>query len=480
MSVLNDLNPKAVFEYFEMLSAIPRGSGDTAKIADFCIDFAKKNSLKSVRDSADNVIIFKEASKGYEKAEPIILQGHLDMVCQKKNGNTKDFSNDGIDLLIEDGFIKADGTTLGADNGIAVAMIMAILADKTLCHPAIEAVFTSDEEIGMIGASKLDFILLSAKRMINLDSEELDVLTVSCAGGAELITSVELKRQTKQGTKVNITLKGLKSGHSGVDINKGRVNACILAGRLLNYLSNSSEISLISIRSGSKPNVIPNECFIELCCDSPLKLIGTAEEYLFQLKEEISARESSFSFDFSIKETESFSVLTDTSLKNIIYILNCVPNGVTEMSAEIEGLVETSLNLGIMKTEEKMLYLVQALRSNKSSSLSYLEEKLKCFFSMFPAVCASSGHYPPWEFKENSSLQELYKKIYKQTTGNEIKVEAIHAGLECGVFASNIKDFDCIAIGPQLYDVHTVNERLDIQSVTIIYEILLKILSELG
>ncbi len=479
MSVLNNLEPKAVFEYFEEISAVPRGSGDTSKIADFCMEFAKKNHLEAVRDSADNVVIFKPASKGYENSEPIILQGHLDMVCQKTEGNPKDFSKDGIDLLIEDGFIKADGTTLGADNGIAAAMIMAILADNTLCHPQIEAVFTSDEEIGMIGAGKLDFGLLSAKRMINLDSEELDVLTVSCAGGADLSTRLSVNRKETLGTKVIITLKGLKSGHSGVDINKYRVNADILAGRLLNHLSLLANFSLISIKGGDKANVIPNQCVIELCAYSPLNLKEIAEDYLILIKDEISAKESSFAFDIDICETKSFSVLDESSLKKLIYILNCVPNGVLDMSAEIEGLVETSLNLGILKTEADSVIFGQALRSNKSSSLKYLEEKLKCFFSVLPAETKASGHYPPWEFKENSSLQALYKNVYRELTGREIKVEAIHAGLECGVFASNIKDFDCIAIGPQLFDVHTVKERLDIQSVAVIYEILLKTLAEL-
>ncbi len=479
MSVLNNLEPKAVFEYFEEISAVPRGSGDTAKIAEFCMEFAEKNHLKAVRDSADNVVIFKPASKGYENAEPIILQGHLDMVCQKENGNPKNFSRDGIDLLIDRDCIKAKGTTLGADNGIAVAMIMAILADKSLSHPAIEAVFTSDEEIGMIGASKLDFSILKAKRMINLDSEELDVLTVSCAGGADLSTRLKVNRKEDQGTRVKITLKGLKSGHSGVDINKGRVNADILAGGLLNHLSLLSDFSLISINGGDKSNVIPNQCVIELCAYSPLKLIGIAENYLLLLKEEISLRESSFAFNIDMCETKSFSVFEESSLKNLICILNCVPNGVTEMSTEIEGLVETSLNLGILKTEADSVLFGQALRSNKSSSLKALEKKLKCFFSMLPADTKASGHYPPWEFKENSLLQSLYKKVYKETMGEEIKVEAIHAGLECGIFASNIKDFDCIAIGPQLFDVHTVKERLNIPSVSVIYEILLKTLAEL-
>ena len=479
MSKLKGLKPERVFHYFEEISNIPRGSGNMKGISDYCLDFAISQSLKYYRDDANNVIIKKPASKGYEDKAPIILQGHLDIVCQKTAESNKDFLKDGLDLLIDGDFIKADGTTLGADNGIAVAMVLAILEDNTISHPAIEAVFTTDEEIGMIGAGKLDFGLLKGKRMINLDSEEEDVLTVSCAGGSDFEAILPVKRENFNGYKVEIILKGLKGGHSGVEIHKGRVNADILAGRIVNRLKAVCDFSLIAINGGDKSNVITNQCSIEFCTKTPEILVSEAEKYLALISAEIKERESGCAPEIRCLTEGNYSVLDKKSENDLIFSLTCVPNGVITMSAEIEGLVETSLNLGILKTEEDSVILHHALRSNKSSALEFLEEKLKRFYSFSDIKYNKFGHYPPWEFKENSALQSIYKKVYKDVTGKEIKVEAIHAGLECGIFSAGIPGIDCIAIGPELSDVHTVNETLSIPSTAVIYEILLKILAEL-
>jgi len=479
MSELKGLKPERVFYYFEEISRIPRGSENMKGISDYCVDFAKSQSLEYHKDDANNVIIKKPASKGYEDKAPVILQGHLDMVCQKTAESNKDFLKDGIDLLIDGDFITADGTTLGADNGIAVAMVLAILEDNTISHPAIEALFTTDEEIGMIGAGKLDFGLLKGKRMINLDSEEENVLTVSCAGGSDFKAVIPVKRENFKGHKVEITLKGLKGGHSGVEIHKGRINADILAGRIVNRLREVCEFSLIAINGGDKPNVITNYCSIELCTKTPDILVSEAEKYLALISAEIKERESGFAPEIKCLAEGDYSVFDKKSENDLIFSLICVPDGVITMSAEIAGLVETSLNLGVLKTEEDTVLLHHALRSNKSSALEYLEEKLKRFYSFSDIKCNEFGHYPPWEFKENSALQSVYKKVYKEVTGKDIKVEAIHAGLECGIFSAGIPDIDCIAIGPQLSDVHTVNETLSIKSTALIYEILLKTLTEL-
>ena len=479
MYKLKDLNPQRVFEYFEEISAIPRGSGNMKAISDYCQSFAEKHSLTYYRDETDNVIIRKTASKGYENAEPVILQGHLDMVCQKEAGLEKDFLRDAIDIFIDGDFIKAKGTTLGADNGIAVAMVLAVLERDDIKHPEIEAVFTTDEETGMIGARKLDLSILKAKKMINLDSEEEDVLTVSCAGGSDFRVELPIKWENKNGSKIKVVLKGLKGGHSGVEIDKGRVNADILAGRFLNYMEELCDFSIVSINGGSKPNVIPNLCEIELCTQNPDNFIKIAEEYLNTVSTEIKEREQSFSAEISVLGQGEYPVFDDKTQKDLIFALCCTANGVMEMSAEIEGLVETSLNLGILETNRNEVILHHALRSNKSSALKALDDRLKRFYSFSDFKYESFGFYPPWEFKENSSLKELYKKVYSKLTGKEINVEAIHAGLECGIFAAGIPDIDCIAIGPQLFDVHTVNERLSISSTKLIYELLLKILEEL-
>lgn len=476
MSVLGALEPKRVFKYFEEISAVPRGSENMEGIAQYCMDFAEKNSLKAVRDKANNVIIYKKAALGYENAEPIILQGHLDMVCQKESGLEINFSKDGLDLYIDGDFVKARGTTLGADNGIAVAMILAILEDEKLPHPAIEAVLTTDEEIGMIGAGKLDFSLLSSRKMINLDAEEDDSVTVSCAGGSDFKVSIPVTRQIRKGSKITVTLKGLKGGHSGVEINSGRVNADILGGKLLDRIT--ADFSIISIDGGDKGNAIPNSCVMELLTDCPDSFVTEAERCLADIKAEIAETENDFSYDITVSGEYEYSVL-DAKLKtDLISILANVPNGVLAMSGEIEGLVETSLNLGILKTEDSKITLHHTLRSNKKASLNELEEQLKVFFARFNCTAENFGHYPPWEFKENSELQRLYKETYRQQFGKEVKVEAIHAGLECGIFASNIRDLDCIAIGPRLFDVHTVKEKLSISSVNSVFKLLLKILEK--
>lgn len=465
-----------IFEIFEQLCQIPHGSGNMKAIADYCVRFAQNNSLDYVRDNADNVIVYKVASAGYENAKPIILQGHLDMVCQKTADSDFDFTKDALELYQDGDFIKAKNTTLGADNGIAVAYILSILESKTLMHPPIEAVFTVDEEIGMVGALQLDMSQLKGKRMINLDSEEESILTVSCAGGSDFLAVLSIERVVATGTRVKITVKGLQGGHSGVEINKGRLNANILSGRILNHLKN--EFELISISGGDKGNAIPNYCEILLCTADATVLKGKAEEYFNLLVSENSAREPHLCFEFEILESGKYEVIKAEQKAQIIKILATTPNGVCQMSCEIEGLVESSLNLGILNTSPSEIEFLFSLRSNKISQLEYLAERQKALFCGLDCRIEQGGFYPPWEFNENSKLQGIYKECYKNLFGSEPNVEAIHAGLECGVFASQIKGFDCIAMGPSLFDVHTVNERLSVSSAKRVYELLLEILQK--
>ncbi len=460
------LQPARVFHYFEEIAAIPHGSEDMEKIADYCVSFAEARGLKHLRDGANNVIIYKDAAPGYERAEPLILQGHLDMVCQKTAESKVDFLKDGLELYTEGDFLKARGTTLGGDNGIAVAMVLAILEDKSLEHPPLEAVFTTDEEIGMIGAGQLDFSALSAKKMINLDSEDLDVLTVSCAGGSDLQVRIPLERRKEVGAKVTLTVRGLQGGHSGVEIHKGRINAARLGGLLLK----ETAAPLISFNSGDKANAIPNQCIMELCVTDPMGFEGELSA-IKKLLEEYRRKEEGLTLSVVYDSVEPYEVFTQETKERLMGALTNPPDGVVAMSEAIEGLVETSLNLGITATQEEAVLLHFALRSNKNASLFALEEEMKSYFEAH--WIRTFGHYPPWEFKEDSPLQELYKKLYKEQNGSDVKVEAIHAGLECGVFAAGISGLDCIAVGPQLYDVHTVNERLSVSSVERFYHLLL-------
>lgn len=476
MSELNSIKPERVFKYFEEIAHIPHGSEDMEKIADYCVEFAEKHSLKAIKDTANNVIIYKSATDGYENAEPVILQGHLDMVCQKDENIDIDFLKDGLSLYIDGDFVKAKGTTLGADNGIAVAMILAILESDDIPHPPIEAVFTTDEEIGMVGALALDMSLLSGKRMINLDAEEDDTLTVSCAGGSDFRMTVPVTRKTVCGSQVIVTLKGLQGGHSGVEIDKNRVNADILAGRFLNHMKSVCDFEIISIDGGDKGNAIPNNCTISLCTTTPDEFMKSTINYLDVLHSEIGDREPDFIDNICVCEEAEYSVIDSEIKDKLIFTLVCVPDGIAQMSTEIKGLVESSSNLGILKTEEDKIILHFTLRSNKKSALQFLEDRLLAFSSCIPCETECSGHYPPWEFKENSQLQKLFKECYKEQYGSEPKVEAIHAGLECGVFSSGIDGLDCIAMGPQLHDVHTVKERLSISSLENTFSLLLEIL----
>ncbi len=479
MQKLSQIEPKKVFKYFEEISKIPRGSGNMEAISAYCVDFAKEHNLKYIKDNADNVIIYKDASKGYEDTETVILQGHMDMVCQKTDECKTDFEKDGIDIFVDGEFIKAKGTTLGADNGIAMAMILSVLEDENLEHPSIEAVFTTDEEVGMIGASKLDVSLLKGKKMINLDSEEERALTVSCAGGSDVKITLPTTKTTKNGTKIEVTINGLKGGHSGVEIDKGRVNANILMGRVLNKIKQITDFDIIEINGGTKRNAIPLDCKAHILVDDESKVINTIKEYFGIIKEEIRDREPNCNIEVSVKNSGDFDVLDKKSTDKIIYMLIITPNGIESMSKSIEGLVETSLNLGVLKTDQNEILMQYALRSNKKSALDSLEEKMFFFADYNSCGVEISGRYEPWEYNDVSQLREVYVKTYEEKTGKKPSIEAIHAGLECAVFSGAIKDLDSIAIGPDMFDVHTVNERLSIPSTKLIYEILCDLLKKL-
>lgn len=477
MKKLENLKPERVFKYFEEITKIPRDSGNMEKISIYCMDFAKEKSLKAIRDDANNVIIYKPASRGYEACEPVILQGHLDMVCQKDTDREIDFEKDGLDIYVDGDYIKARGTTLGADNGIAVAMMLAILESEDIAHPPIEAVFTTDEEIGMVGARKLDMSLLKGKRMINLDTEEIDTFTVSCAGGSDFRLTVPTKRKKVSGRKIEITISGLLGGHSGVEIHKGRINANILAGRILDFAKKVTDFDIIAIDGGDKGNAIPLACKIQMVSKNADVLSQELEKYFEVIKAEaLDSEEKDLNITIKLGEDGEYEGIDSEIGEKLIYILLLAPNGVQKMSAKIENLVETSLNLGILKTDADKITILFALRSNKKTALEFLEEKLKTFVRIIEGNIETSGHYPPWEFNQNSTLQNLYKKVFFEKLGYEPALTAIHAGLECGVFSSQIEGFDAIAIGPLMHDIHTTKERLSISSTEKVFEVVVELL----
>ncbi len=476
MKITEKTEYKRVFEIFEEICAIPHGSQNMMAISQYCVDFARNNNLEYTTDSALNVIIYKKATRGYEKVKPVILQGHLDMVCQKSAESDFDFTKDGLKLLLDGDFLTAKDTTLGGDNGIAVAMIMALLERDDLCHPAIEAVFTTDEEIGMIGATALDTSLLKGDKLINLDSEEEDVVTVSCAGGIDFKAKMPIKREKVEGEQIILTLKGLLGGHSGVEIDKNRTNADVLLGRLLLTLKQSCNFYILDISGGDKSNAIPNLAKVELVSKKCDDLICKAKQILKDITAEIESSEPDFDYLIQNGEKGFFNALDKESADNLIFALSNTPNGIISMSAQICGLVETSLNLGILSSCQDEILFNYALRSNKATALNFLAERLKNFYSVVKGTCETSGFYPPWEYKKESTLRVIYSDVYYGKTGSLPKIEAIHAGLECAVFADKIKDLDCIAVGPTLLDVHTVNEKLSVSSTERLYDIIIDVL----
>lgn len=477
---LAGIEPQNVFKYFEELSAIPRGSGNMEKISEYCLEFAQKNNLRAVRDNLNNVVIYKNGSKGYENSEPIILQGHLDMVCQKTAESLINFDTDGLSLFSDGEFIRADGTTLGADNGIAVAMIMAILSSDVIEHPPIEAVFTTDEETGMYGAIGFSKEYIKGKRMINIDSEDPDKVTVSCAGGFEFRASFDYIPEEFTGEKCFVRLFGLKGGHSGADIDKLRINANILMCRVMSSIADEAECRIISVKGGDKGNVIPSECIMEIACKNSAELQNKLETTLKIIKNEIKDREEDFAYSIDIdSDVKNYRTADRKSTEKIMMLLSSTPDGIISMSAEITGLVETSSNLGILKVSENKAEFLYTLRSNKKSAMDYLEEKMKFICDFLDISGEACGHYPPWEYNPSSKLEKIYIECFKNVTGAEPMVCAIHAGLECGVFAGKINDFDCISVGPLMHDIHTVNERLSIESTEKFYKILLEILKKL-
>ena len=475
----NELTQSRVFYYFEEITKIPHGSGNMNGIANFCENFAKEHSLRYFRDEADNVVIYKDGTKGYEESLPVILQGHLDMVCQKATDSTFDFSKDPLELYIDGDFLKAKDTTLGADDGIGAALIMAILESDDIPHPPIEAVFTTDEEIGMLGAAKLDMSKLSGKKMINIDVFSEGNACVSCAGGGDIKIHIDYTKTTIVGKKILLTIDGLKGGHSGGKIHEGRVNANILAGRILACAKKISDFDIISINGGDKGNAITPRCEIELVVNNTAEFAPRMESIFETIKGELADREEYLKLSLKVESESNFDVINKESRDKLINMLLTIPDGVISMSKKISGLVETSSNLGVLATQDGNILLHSTIRSNKRSGLEWLQERMFTIAEYNNCLVEATGHYPPWELVESSSLQKIFADTCTEIYGKEANIYAAHVGLECGIFAGKIEGLDAVAIGPDAYDVHTVFERLSISSTNKFYEFLKTILAKL-
>ncbi|GFI61279.1 cytosol non-specific dipeptidase [Clostridiales bacterium] len=466
---LENLKPKRVFYYFQQLSNIPRGSGNEKAVGEYCLSVAKSLGLYAFQDEFNNILIRKPASNGYENAATVIIQGHLDMVCEKNNKTVHNFERDGINIIIDGDYIKADGTTLGADDGIAVAMGLAILENNDIVHPPLECLFTADEEAGMSGAKNFDVSLLEGTRLINIDSEEEGVFVSGCCGGAKanLVLPAIWEEPPKGLIPVGIKIRGLLGGHSGSDIHLQRANANKLMGRVLRQIAKSFYFRLESINGGLMDNAITRECDAVIYVD---------REDIEELNDMCSQLQDIFNMEYAGSENRIYvvaeeyqnskgKVLNSKIASSVIYALNLIPNGVQRMILDIEGLVETSNNVGVVRTYDDSVELLSAVRSSVPTMKYELLEQLAMIAETNGGELNIKSEYPGWEYDKDSSLRSVCIQAYKEMFGREPAISSIHAGLECGIFASKAKGLDMISIGPEMHDVHTPAERLSISSV---------------
>ncbi|MFP4461776.1 MAG: aminoacyl-histidine dipeptidase [Thermotogota bacterium] len=480
MSQFETVESQRVIRNFEKISAIPRCSGNEKAISDFLVQFAKDLGYEVYQDTVWNVIIKKPASAGYEDIDPVILQGHMDMVCEKNKATEHDFSTDPIRLKVDGNILHAEGTTLGADDGIAVAYCMALLEDKSLCHPPLEILITTQEETGLVGAMKLQGEKLSGKTLINIDGEEEGVFLVSCAGGIRTKLGLPLKKKKSKVDEISLelTITGLRGGHSGADIHKGRGNANKLMGRILFDLKRKVAYNLYALEGGAKMNAIPREC---------TAIVGIKKKNLEKAKALIQKAEKKIGIeykktdpDFKIQLTtveklpKNRSLPLKKSIRNtIIHLLLNIPNGVQTMSQDIDGLVESSNNLGVITFDGDQIWFENSTRSSVESKKVEINRKLEELADYTGCLFDNDSDYPGWKYREDSRLREHMRRVYQDLYGKEPVVEAIHAGLECGLFLDVISDeLDMIAMGPNMHDVHTPDEHLELDSAARVYDFL--------
>ncbi|WP_072993336.1 aminoacyl-histidine dipeptidase [Clostridium cavendishii] len=483
MKVLQNLQPHDVFKYFEELSQIPRGSGNEKQVSDYLVNFGKELGLEAIQDEALNVIIKKPGTKGYENSPTVIIQGHMDMVCEKNKDTEHDFEKDPLKLRIEGDYIYATGTTLGADNGIAVAYGMAVLASKDLAHPPIELLVTSDEEAGMGGAMALKKEHISGKILLNIDSEEEGFLQVSCAGGVRTNVALDIEWEDANDTlkALDIRVRGLKGGHSGMEINKERGNSNKLMGRVLNAIADNVEFNLASLNGGSKNNAIPRECdAVILVKPSQVDVVKEIVAHFDGIfKKELEVQDENVRLEIEDIALPKKMFSKETTDKAVM-LLHLIPNGVDTMSRVIKDLVQSSTNLGVVTTTENSVEYDSATRSSVATLKEEIVLRTRNISNLIGANFSTHADYPAWEYNPNSKLREVCQKVMKAQTGKEAEVIAMHAGLECGLFSETLgKDIDMISFGPNMYDVHTPNEHVSISSVKNVWDFLVQVLIEL-
>ena len=479
MRASENCEPKRVFYYFEELCKIPHGSGNTKQISDYLVSFAKEHGLEYVQDEMNNVVIYKPATEGYEDAPAVILQGHMDMVCEKRPDVDHDFTKDPLNISVKDGYVTANGTTLGGDDGIAVAYGLALLESTELAHPALEVLITVDEEIGLLGAEGFDCSALKGKRLINLDSEAEGSLWISCAGGLSGISTIPVQRVEAEGQKAAVKITGLMGGHSGAEIDKKRANANVLMGRFLYTLQKEAAYEIISLAGGQKDNAITREADAELLVEDVNAVKACAEKVQKGFREEYAGTDEGITIEITDLGASSARVLHPTSREKVLFFLMEVPFGIQKMSGSIDGLVETSTNIGIVKLGEDEFLGSSSVRSSVEAAGAALSDKI-CYLTEFlGGDYTVQGAYPAWEYRKDSPLRDQMVEVYEEMYGEKPNVVAIHAGLECGLFYKKIEGLDCVSLGPNMKDIHTSEEVLDIASTERVWKYLVKVLESL-
>ena len=481
MRILENLEPQNVFYYFEEICKIPHGSVNTGQISDYLKAFADEHGLYCRQDELNNIIMIKEASKGYEDHEPVLLQGHMDMVAVKDADCTIDMTKDGLQLEILGDRLTAKGTSLGGDDGIAVAFALALLAGDQYHHPRIELILTVDEEVGMEGATGLTVDDLTAKRMINLDQEEEKIFITGCAGGARIDIRKKTETEQVKGVLCKLKISGLQGGHSGQEINKERGNAICLMGRLLAALQEKTPVYLKEVSGGTADNAIPNEVCAEIVVTEWTEDVAAfMEEQFWGLKAEFAGKEDGLKCELQVgAEDALIEVCNRKDSEQWIHLLNVIPHGVIANSVKMKGLVETSLNPGILNVSAVEGMVSTSVRSSNTAAKEALINQLKSLAALCNATVGIRGDYPGWDYDPDSPLREKMVTIYEEMYGVKPQIEAIHAGLECGIFQSKIPGLDCVSIGPDMQDIHTTRETLSIPSVQRVWKFLLKVLESL-
>ncbi|MBE6668202.1 MAG: aminoacyl-histidine dipeptidase [Ruminococcaceae bacterium] len=468
----NFLYPKLI-KFFEEISAIPRASYHEEKISEYLVNFAKARGLEYYCDKVGNVLINMPASKGRENESPILFQGHTDMVCEKNEGIEHDFSKDPLKLYEKDGWLKAEGTTLGADNGVAVAVMLALLDGAAESHRAIQCLFTVSEEVGLDGAKAFDYSRIYARKMINMDSADEELIIAGCAGGLRTNLDIPITRETAHGTTLKIGIKGLFGGHSGEDIHRGRANANKLMGRVLAAcLSEHDGLRLVSVSGGTKENAIPRESESVIVCKDAEAVEKTVNKISGEIKDELCADDKAF--NLAVKQIVSCDrAMTAESTEKVIFFMSTVSNGVFERSAELSGIVEYSRNLGVVSTYEDKFEALLNTRSARDSQIDCSIREIDFYAKMLSGSSNHYNRYPGWVYAESSEIREEYAEAYKALFGKMPTVEVIHAGLECGIIKAAIPDMDMISCGPVVVNLHSPDEALNIASFERFFNIIL-------